>query len=117
KQDIRDLKQSATGGTTDAPVPFYRDLESLREKTAVQVHFDSWAGYLPGDKVFYLWGARSDYAQNPSWRWRLYDRLLMRRVWAPTSLLNEEILESHRKSLNRLKPKVIYAYPTPLALF
>lgn len=41
----------------------------------------------------------------------------MRRVWAPTSLFNEAILESYRQSLNRLRPRLIYAYPTPLALF
>jgi phenylacetate-CoA ligase len=112
-----DLKQAATGGTTDTPVPILRSAESIREKNAVQLCFNSWAGFRPGDKVFYLWGANQDFAQNPSWRWRLYDRYLMRQVWAPTSLFNEAVLESYRESLNRFKPRVIYAYPTPLALF
>jgi phenylacetate-CoA ligase len=112
-----DLREAATGGTTDTPVPILRSADSIREKNAVQLCFNSWAGFLPGDKVFYLWGARQDFAQNPSWRWRLYDRHLMRQVWAPTSLFNDSVLESYRESLNQLKPRVIYAYPTPLALF
>jgi phenylacetate-CoA ligase len=112
-----DLLPAATGGTTDTPVPIQRSRESLAWKSAVQWRFNSWAGMLPGDKVFYLWGARQDYSEHPSWRWRFYDRHLMRRVWAPTSLLNPEVFESHRKLLNELRPKVIYAYPTPLTLF
>jgi len=112
-----ELSHAATGGTTDTPVPLLRSREAVREKMAVQWRFNSWAGFLPGDKVFYLWGARQDFAENPSWRWRLYDRRLMRQVWAPTSLFNESVLESYRQSMNRFRPRVIYAYPTPLTLF
>jgi phenylacetate-CoA ligase len=84
---------------------------------AVQWRFNSWAGFHPGDKVFYLWGARQDFAERPSWRWRLYDRHLMRQVWAPTSLFNDAVLESYRQTLNEFRPRIVYAYPTPLALF
>jgi len=110
------LLSAATGGTTDTPVPLLRAPNAIRQRMAIHSNFNGWAGLWPGDKVFYLWGARSDFAEDPSWRWRLYDRYLMRRVWAPTSLLNEELLESHRQKLNQFRPRVIYAYPTPLAL-
>lgn len=112
-----ELLQAATGGTTDTPVPLLRNVESIREKNAVQWNFNRWAGYLPGDKVLYLWGARQDFSENPSWRWRMYDRHLMRRVWAPSSLFDEKTLESYRQTLNEFRPRVIYSYPTPLALF
>jgi len=111
------LHQAATGGTTDTPVLILRSPSSVYEKAAIQLRFNAWAGFLPGDKVFYLWGARQDYSENPSWRWRLYDRHLMRRVWAPTSILNPQVLESHRRLLNELRPSIVYAYPTPLTLF
>src|SRR5205085_771624 len=39
-----DLRPSATGGTTDTPVKFLRDIEGVREKTAIQVRFNNWAG-------------------------------------------------------------------------
>jgi phenylacetate-CoA ligase len=111
------LREAHTGGTTDTPVRFLRDPAALREKTAVQTHLNSWAGFLPGDKVLHLWGAMNDYPQNPSWRWKIYDRYVMRQMWAPASLLREEALEQTRRDLDILKPRVIYAYPTPLALF
>jgi phenylacetate-CoA ligase len=111
------LKSAATGGTTDTPVPLLRSPECLAEKMAVQTQFDTWAGMWPGDKVFRLWGAQQDFDANPSWRSKLYDHHLMRQVWAPTSLLNSEILESYRQLLNKFRPKIIYAYPTPLSVF
>lgn len=113
----QELLSSATGGTTDTPVALKRDLESVRVKTAAQIRFNIWAGMWPGSKVFHLWGARSDYAENPSWRWRLYDQGLMRNFWAPTSLINSEVLESYREQLNAFRPEIVYAYPTPLAMF
>ncbi len=112
-----EVTQAATGGTTDTPVPILRSRQSVLEKNALQICFNRWAGFLPGDKVFYLWGARQDFVENPGWRWRLYDRHLMRQMWAPTSLFNDAVLETYRLSLNRFKPRVVYAYPTPLALF
>jgi phenylacetate-CoA ligase len=69
-----ELLTAATGGTTDSPVELLRAPDCIEEKVAIQLPFDTWAGMWPGDKVFYLWGARSDYAQDPSWHWRLYDR-------------------------------------------
>jgi phenylacetate-CoA ligase len=114
---LEELAQAATGGTTDTPIPLLRNREMWREKVPIQLRFDSWAGLLPGDKVFHLWGARIDYAENPGWRWRFFVRYVRRQVWAPTSLLNEQVLESYRQELNRFRPRVIYAYPTPLAIF
>jgi phenylacetate-CoA ligase len=112
-----ELHRAATGGTTDTPVEFLRDGHALKEKVAVQVAFGRWAEYLPGDKVLFLWGARSDYAESPSWRWRLYDEWLLGNKWAPTSVFNESVMEQYRTAMNGFRPKVLYAYPTPAALF
>jgi len=112
-----ELFPAATGGTTSNPVPFLRSRESLQEKNTLQLRFDAWADLYPGDKIFYVWGAVQDFAQDPSWRWRLYDRYLMRRVWAPTSLFNEQVLEGYLQMFRSFRPHAIYAYPTPLALF
>jgi len=117
KYKKEDLLSAATGGTTDTPVPLLRSPDCMPQKMAVQAHFDSWAGMWPGDKIFRLWGAQQDFSPNPSWRWRFYDRQVLRNVWAPTSLLNPEAFEKYRLLLNEFRPKIIYAYPTPLELF
>lgn len=115
--DRAKLLPAATGGTTDSPVPLLRDEECLRMRNAAQLNFNTWAGLEPGDKVFWLWGAQIDFAAEPSWRWRMADRYLYRRVWAPTSLLNASVFSSYVERLERFRPKAIMAYPTPLALF
>ncbi len=112
-----DLLEAATGGTTDSPVRILRDPECIARRNAIQVQFESWAGLNPGDKVFYLWGARIDFAEDPSWRWRFFVRRILRQVWAPTSLLNESVLAKYSRDLDAFRPKAIVAYPTPLAVF
>jgi phenylacetate-CoA ligase len=112
-----DLLQAATGGTTDSPVPILRNRECIPLRNAIQAQFESWAGVNPGDKIFWLWGARIDFVENPSWRWRFYDQHLMRRMWAPTSLLNESVLADYAKRLDAFRPDAIIAYPTPLSVF
>ena len=112
-----ELCTSHTGGTTNAPVEFLRDRASLPHKEALQRVLNSWAGYWPGDKAMYFWGAHADFAQNPSWRWRMYDRHLMRRIWLQTSQLNDEVFAAYRKTMEDYKPHIVYGYPTTIDLF
>jgi phenylacetate-CoA ligase len=110
------LQQSHTGGTTDTPVTVLRSPDSIRFRTAAQLRFHAWAGFYPGDKALWLWGAAQDFSGAPSWRWRTFERVVLRRTWAYAAQLNENILEQHRQLLNDFCPKVIISYPTPLAL-
>jgi phenylacetate-CoA ligase len=115
KYERSELREAATGGTTTTPVKLLRDPGVLLERNAVQASMNAWAGMFPGDKVFYLWGAMQDYAQAPSWKHELYERHVMRRVWAQTTLSNDGINREQLHLLNGFRPDVIYAYPTPLA--
>ena len=110
------LTPAITGGTTETSVTFLRDRPAIAEKLAAQQAFNAWAQLRPGDRVLWLWGARADYPAHPSWRWKLYDQHLLRQMWLPTSRFNPEILEDYRLRLNRFRPRVIYAYPTPLEI-
>ena len=111
------LRRAASSGTTSTPIQFYRDIESLRDKTALQLQLDSWSGYRTGDSVLMLWGAHRDLAMEPGWRWRTYEQTLLRRIPAPSGMINEEILERFRERYERHRPKVLYAYSTVLAAF
>jgi len=111
------LRLTKTGGTSSASVPFYRDPDGEREKYALQLRFQEWAGMFPGDKVAYLWGSPWDYPQKPSWRWWIYDQHIMRNLWLPTVGMDAQLMETYRQQINRFKPKILYAYPTPLAFF
>ena len=112
-----DLQRAGSSGTTNTPVQFCRDLEGLRNKTALQLQLNSWAGYEAGDSVMTLWGAHRDLVMAPSWRWRLYEEVLLRCISAPSGFINEEILERFRLRYERHRPKVLYGYSTVLAAF
>ena len=112
-----DLRLAGSSGTTSTPVQFYRDIDGLRNKNALQLQLNSWAGYEVGDSVLMLWGTHSDLAMQPSWRWRLYEETLMRRIPAPSGIINDEILERFRERYEKHRPKVLYAYSTVLAAF
>ncbi len=111
------LRRAASSGTTSTPVQFHRDLEGLRNKNALQLQLNSCAGYEAGDSVLMLWGAHRDLALQPNWRWRMYEETLMRRIPAPSGIINDEVLERFRERYERQRPKVLYAYSTVLAAF
>lgn len=112
-----DLQIAATSGTTDSPAPLARNRGCLPDKLAVQLRFNMWAGARPGDRTMYFWGARQDLPKHPSWKWKFVEQSLRRRVWAPTAVFNEEILDSYMRLMNKFKPQVIFAYSTPVTLF
>ena len=114
---LQDLRRAGSSGTTSTPIQFYRDIEGLRNKTALQLQLNSWSGYKPGDSVLMLWGAHRDLAMQPSWRWRFYEETLMRCTPAPSGIINDEILERFRERYETRRPKVLYAYSTVLAAF
>ncbi len=114
---VDDLRRAASSGTTSTPIQFYRDIEGLRNKNALQLQLNSWAGYQAGDSVLMLWGAHRDMAMQPSWRWRLYEEVLMRNIPAPSGIISDDILERFRERYEARRPKVLYAYSTVLAAF
>lgn len=113
----QDLRRAGSSGTTSTPVLFHRNLEALRDKTALTLQLNTWAGYEAGDRVMMLWGAHRDMALQPSWRWRLYEQVIMRCTSAPSGFLNREILERFRLRYEKNRPKVLYGYSTVLAAF
>jgi phenylacetate-CoA ligase len=112
-----DLRQAGSSGTTSTPIQFFRNIEALRDKTALQIQLNSWSGYKPGDSVLMLWGAHRDLAMQPSWRWRFYEQMLMRSIPAPSGVLNNDVLDRFRERYEKHRPKVLYAYSTVLAAF
>jgi phenylacetate-CoA ligase len=114
---LQDLRQAGSSGTTSTPIQFYRDIESLRDKSAMQLQLNSWSGFEAGDRVLLMWGAHRDLMMQPNWRWKFYEETLLRRIPAPSGMINDEILERFRERYETLRPKVLFAYSTVLAAF
>ncbi len=111
------LQWASTGGTTNTPVRLWRDIEGLRQKTALQFHLNRTAGYDQGDPTLLIWGAARDLDLNPSWKRKFYDEQVMHSFAAPAGQISDEIFQRFRDRLNEHKPKVLFGYGVTMARF
>lgn len=112
-----ELRESATGGTTDAPVRIYMDWACLYHRRAATIAFDRWFGYEPGNRVAYLWGAAQDFQHLHTWKGRLRNALLNRARFYPASQLDETTMHSYYEDLRSFCPVLLQAYPSALEVF
>jgi phenylacetate-CoA ligase len=111
------LQSATTGGTTSTPVRLWRDREGLRQRTALQYHLNRIAGYDQGDTTMMVWGAERDLEMHPSWKRKLYEEQIMRRIPAPAGQISDLIFQRFRDRLNERKPRVLFGYGVTLARF
>lgn len=109
--------QSATGGTTSSPVPYYRDRLSSLRREADKVNIDTWFGRRLGDRVAYLWGAPQDFSSSPTIGMRLRNLTYQKSIMLPSAPLDDSIMGKHLRRLNEWQPTFLQAYPTPLYEF
>jgi len=112
---IDDLDKSATGGTTDVPITYYRDKACTQERWAVTWAFNHWYEWENGSRVAYLWGASVD-LNTLSWKDRLLQKALYDRISLPSSIMNDKILERHVEKIRSFKPDIIQAYPSAMEI-
>jgi phenylacetate-CoA ligase len=110
-----DLDKSATGGTTDVPITYYRNRGCGEERWAITDAFNRWYGWDKGSKVAYLWGAAQDF-ENQTWKTRLADKVIYNRMTLQSSILNRGVLEQYLLKVITFKPDVIQAYPSSMEI-
>lgn len=114
---LDNLRSATTGGTTAPPVRIWRDLNGLRQKTALQIHLNRRRGFDEGEKTLNIWGAERDLAMNPSWKWKFYEQKLMRRYNAGAGQLSEQVFQSFADKLNHHRPRIVYGYGATISQF
>ena len=111
------MRRTMTRGTTAPPMAICRDLEGLRNKTAMQIHLNHVSGYEQGMRVLHLWGVERDQEDRASWLRRFYEEALLTRVNCGAGQLNDSACGSFLDALNQQKSEVLYGYPSTLAVF
>lgn len=109
--------RSSTGGTTSSPISYLRDQHSTWRRNADTTSIDAWYGRQLGDRVAYLWGAPQDFTCQPTFGMRLRNLTYLKTLMLPSAPLDDAILESHLKRLDKWRPTFLQAYPTPLYEF
>lgn len=113
----KNMRKTATGGTTASPVPFYSDFESMYRKRSATIAFDKWCGYSPGLRSVYLWQARQDLVELKGIKQRLLNALVFKNYFFPGSPLDDSIMEKYYNKIKKISPVLLQAYPTPLEIF
>ncbi|MBV5330674.1 MAG: phenylacetate--CoA ligase family protein [Chlorobium sp.] len=113
----KDLRRTATGGTTSSPVPFFSDWDSMYRKRSATIAFDKWLGYRPGDTIVYLWQARQDMLNLIGYKQKIINQLVHRHTFLPGSPLDDIVLEKYYHIFKKKQPFILQAYPNPLEIF
>jgi phenylacetate-CoA ligase len=100
-----------TSGTTGEPLMFGFGLDSEHWRHALRLRAYEWAGFRPGDKAVYFWGARLP--SPPPWKTRAktaLDRRLHREHHIPCDVMSEDRLAETVEHIRRARPEVLVTY-------
>lgn len=100
-----------TSGTTGEPLIFGFEPDSEHWKRAVRYRGYEWAGYRPGDRALYFWGAPMP--TEPPWQTRMktaLDQRLRREHYIPCAVMSEERLDEAIAAIRKEKPTALVCY-------
>lgn len=111
------LRVALSGSTDRMPIRFHRDIEGVRDKVALKMKLDAWAGFEAGDSAMMLWGATTGAAREFNWKWRVYEGVFMRQTPPPPGIVGIDVLEKWRWRYEKQRPKILSGRATVLAVF
>jgi len=115
KYDENELILSATGGSTGEPMRFYIDNNWTARNMAAAYREWGWAGYNPGDKIAYLWGAPQDLSHQGELKNKMFN-LINRTIILDAFDMTKKTLDEYVRMLRKFNPKVINAYVSAVYL-
>ncbi len=111
-----EILKTMTGGSTSHPMIFYRDRLTYCARWGLQAVANMALGWEAGEWHALVWGARQDLPQNYSWRYRLLNLLVDRKIILNAALLSDEQTIWFVKELRSHTPRILYGYPVMLDL-
>ncbi len=100
-----------TSGTTGEPLLFGFEPDSEHWRRAVRYRGYEWAGYRPGDRALYFWGAQLPGKQRLSVRLKeAFDRRLRRERYLPCAVMTDDHLDAAVQAMRRTHPKALVCY-------
>lgn len=105
-----DLLADMTGGSTAAPMRFFRDRQCLAERLAHEWLVMSWYGRQPHHRWAHIWGSQRDLGEAATFQSRLRARLLERSLILPANALSPPTIDAYLESVRRFKPRFVHGY-------
>jgi phenylacetate-CoA ligase len=103
-----------TGGTTGVKMVFYRDNACLSPKEAALYRFEKWSGWDFGEREGIVWVAHQDFIGYDNIKSRIKNSIYKRQLLFPAAIMDEKAIGAYVKQLQKYKPVVIRAFPSPI---
>lgn len=103
-------RAAMTGGSTAAPLTFYRNRECETEREANRWLYYLLMGRTPYDRSGLVWGAMRDLGNTATLRSRFYDRLMERVEVLPGNRLDETSMTAFLGRLYRFRATFLHGY-------
>lgn len=107
---------SRTGGSTAEPMFYFWDKRGMDWNRASVYRSAEWAGTALGERALQMSGSHFDYDEAQ----KLFSQIvyfLQRYRDCPVSVMTDEVLESHFRSLLSYRPTAIWGYASGIAVF
>ena len=111
---VNELTEKKTGGSTGVPLQLYWSKEAALFKQAATIRHNSWAGYIPGNRIAVIWGADNG---SDSLRAKLYNFLISRIHLLDTLEMSEQKMLEFAHIINRYKIKTIMGHAHSIYIF
>jgi phenylacetate-CoA ligase len=100
-----------TSGTTGEPLLFGYEPDSEHWRQAVKLRGYRWAGYRPGDRALYFWGAPLPSRPRFDRRAKIaLDHLMKRERYIPCAVMSEKLLRQVVRAIENDRPQVLVCY-------
>lgn len=110
------LQKWSTGGSTGEPVSLYKEKDCVEMEMALMWRSWSWAGWSPGEKMVWIWGAPQETSELNSLagkiKWWLGGRLLL-----DAFDMGDKNLAEWVEKINRFGAEHVIGYATSLTTF
>lgn len=111
--DAQKLARFNTGGSTGEPLIFYIGKERVSHDVAAKWRATRWWGVDIGDPEIVVWGSPIELGAQDRLR-QIRDTLLRTRL-LPAFEMSEEKVDGFLREIRRVKPKMLFGYPSALA--
>lgn len=108
------LSRFNTGGSSGEPLVFYLGNERISHDVAAKWRATRWWGVDIGDPEIVLWGSPIELGSQD--RLRAFRDRLLRSTLLPAFEMSEQKLEQFISVIRRRKPRMLFGYPSALAL-
>lgn len=113
-QNAGTLEKFSTGGSSGAPLIFYRGKERVSHDVAAKWRATRWWDVDIGDPEIVVWGSPIELGSQDRVK-LLRDKLLRTELLSAFEMSNANLLQFTRR-IKQFKPRMLFGYPSSLAL-